>query len=186
MKTPKLPKFMVCENPMVEQSSTTQFILHSQDPAFVAVVLDEYANDQYQTWHHPNSEIVLYINELGLMEFYKLVPMLGFGDDFNEKSVEGVMKRMADWWLSYLSWDSKERQVEGEPFRLKDFSPKVKNLKVITDKKEEKYIIIHEGFVRYYDSEIDSKIYLYKLGFTDDDFATGYINIPIFKRIGEN
>lgn len=185
MKTPKLPKFMVCENPMVEQSNTTQFILHTQDPAFLAVIINDAADEQYKNWHHPAAVFNFYVNDDGFMETHKIVPILGFseeGEDFAP-----IMNRMSDWYSSYLTDLDRDANKSGYVFRVQDFTPKVKGLKVISDPKMEKFMVVHQGIAKTFETDKDSQIYLSRTyGLTDEDFKDGLINVPKIYRIGDN
>lgn len=186
MKQFKLPKFLICENPMAEGSSETQFILHTQEPQMLAVVLNEFTDRQYQTRHHDDAQIVAYLNPDGLLETCKLVPIVGYGDQFNHSDLAGLMKRMADWWSSYLAYEDEEIDKQGNPLRVADFSPKMEGLKVIADFKKDKYLIIYKGFTYAFECEADSKEYLRTLGFDDDDFANGILNEVKTTKLGYN
>lgn len=72
---------------------------------------------------------------------------------------------------------SKYTNEGGSQLLLEDFSPKMPNMKIITNELETNYILIYEGKMRVFKSEHSIKKYLSQLGFTEADFRTGYINI---------
>ena len=173
----KLPKFMMVEAPTSEIASATTFVLHTEYPRFLSVIVTDGIDDEYINNTHPLSELASYIpNDTGILELYNFVPI----DDLTKYEpdlIKIIMRDMAKWYLDYLAWEDRLAHSGGTQLLLEDFSPKMPNMKIITNELETNYILIYEGKMRVFKSEHSIKKYISQLGFTEADFRTGYINI---------
>ncbi|MBE7443056.1 MAG: hypothetical protein HS119_11440 [Flavobacteriales bacterium] len=96
----KLPKFMICENPMIKEHRI--FICHTQTP-FILAEAFHYDIDQEQEWLECKSIFsvgasVDYPGELiclGAVMF----------DSVDADTLAKIMSRMGDWYHSYLKWE---------------------------------------------------------------------------------
>ena len=107
----KTAKFLLCENPVAEKSDGRIFILHNRSPLILAEVFhhedlseSEIADIQQKITTGSRLD---YGSETIFFEPLWLVP----GDDNDITSqqhafnVAGIMRRMADWYKSYLIWE---------------------------------------------------------------------------------
>lgn len=110
----KLPKFLLCENPkLTGDPSGRLFVLHNGSPRLLAEV-HHYENIADQDLMQVQSKIEVggrldYPPETILFEAI----WINQDDEFNRLSTQqkadqlaGVMRRMADWYKSYLIWES--------------------------------------------------------------------------------
>lgn len=99
----KLPKFLLCQNPIAEKSVGRIFILHTREPVLLAEVFRFDSEDE--------------IKQMECKKLYTVGASLDFPPDYfvfgavwiekilSEKDSEGLpglMRRMADWYEAYL------------------------------------------------------------------------------------
>lgn len=103
----KLPRFMVCENPISESG---EYILHCREPKMLIKVfnLTNTSIEERKDWV---KQIPVYgACEIGSVLYY-LVPVEQYTNFFGENKEEvnqnlsSLMKRCADWWKSYVIWE---------------------------------------------------------------------------------
>lgn len=121
----KLSKFLLCENPTLnEQHDGRSFILHTRFPMLLAEVLDfEFTNDSERIDFE--KKIFEGFPELAWRSYSRLdygeetfffrciwvdghseFGMLAAQQQADEMA--GIMRRMADWYKSYLIWEDKK------------------------------------------------------------------------------
>lgn len=88
-----LPKFMVACDPI--QDEDTEYIIHTQPPRLVTVVID---GDEEITF-----QVVQYTDDL--------VQMYG---DKADAELEKIMQEMADWYASYQEWLEEEADEDDD------------------------------------------------------------------------
>lgn len=113
----KTPKFLICENPIITGDNEGRlFILHTQDPIILA-----------ELWHYENiseSDLMDAMRQLGptsaKLEYgtetilFTSVLMVR-GESFSKlpgqeqaDKLAGIMRRMADWYEAYLTWEDQQ------------------------------------------------------------------------------
>jgi hypothetical protein len=110
--TTKLPRFLIADNPMVESG---EFILHLREPKLLIKVYN-LTTFSYQE----REEFVKNIPVGGTCEvfgdFYYFVPVEQYADFSNkpkeilETELIALMKRCADWFISYVFWEEKNNK----------------------------------------------------------------------------
>jgi hypothetical protein len=178
----KLPQFLLCDSFFSDISEHTEFILHVRNPQFLAVVLNMSTAKQYLDCDHPDAEFVFSVEEFGIAEPHKLVPIQTYFE--GEKNLKPYMKRMANWWHHYLSEELKLSKKNGFVLTPKDFTSKIPGLKVIDFKTN--FMIIAKGQPYKCETESAAIHFLKELGITDEDLETGIINEFKFEAIGNN
>lgn len=168
-----LPKFMICENPMLSEDKRGEFILHTQEPEFLAVVLTEESPEQYLNLSYPMMEIAGYDHNDGLLTIYALAPIVQYTDG----DIKPVMKAMKEWWCKYLPWEDRQGGKHGKVFDLKPISELYPDLRIITGEDEDKYMVIHKSRIRNVGNKTQLLEYLKENGIYE---LEGYINI--FKK----
>ncbi len=169
-----IPKFMICENPMLSEEHYNEFILHTQPPEFLAVVLDKDSPEQYQKLSYPIIETIGYVHDDGLLTIYILAPII----QYSEGDIKPILKRMADWFRSYLKYEDKLARKHGSMFKIIPFSEDYPDTRVIADEALNKFIIIHNSIVREFRSSEEFENEMKKIGITD--INAGIINV--FKK----
>lgn len=107
-KTNKPPAFLLCENPIADQSDGRLFILHNRTPHILAEV------------HHFEN-----LSDEQIMDILRQIPIGGrldyepetifftpvWMDDLKGEpqdvayKIAGIFRRMADWYKAYLIWE---------------------------------------------------------------------------------
>ena len=100
MSNIKLPKFLYATNEAAEKCKGSEFIIHTQEPKFTALVITKKTNSNYIEVT-PSGSIDVEIEYLGVTETHKI---LSFGD--TSEKIKPVLKRMADWWKNYQKYRS--------------------------------------------------------------------------------
>ena len=174
-----LPKFMICENPMLGEDKRAEFIMHTQEPEFLAVVLTEDAPEQYLNLSYPMIEIAGFDHNDGLLTIYALAPIV----QYSEGDIKPVMKAMKEWWCKYLAWEDKQGGKQGKVFDIMPISPLYPDLRVIADENQENYMVIHESRIRKVGNKAKLLDYLKENGVYE---LNGTINIFKQQKAGDN
>lgn len=175
-----LPKFMICENPMLSDEHYNEFILHTQPPEFLAVVLEKDSPEQYQKLSYPVIETIGHMHDDGLLTIYILAPII----QYSEGDIKPVLKRMADWFRSYLIYEDKIASKHGSMFKIMPFSEDYPETRVIADEVMNKFIIIHNSTVKEFRTREEFETEMNRIGISD--ISTGTINIFKKQRRGLN
>ncbi len=88
----------------------------------------------------------------GLPEFYlfRIVDNI----DLEEETIPSVLKDAGKWYKNFLIWEEKEMfEGQAEKPLLKDYSPKIKGLKIIVSRAENMWIFIFRGRVKVFSSD---------------------------------
>lgn len=113
----KNPKFLVCENPIADQSDGRLFILHngSNIKLLAEVISFELLSDPERMAVESNMPSIygrldyfdqqIYFAPLWMIgdEKYHLWP-----DQKKADKLAGIMRRMADWYQAYLIWENNQ------------------------------------------------------------------------------
>lgn len=130
----KLPKFLLCENPIADKSDGRIFILHTKFPKLIAEVFHLEIEDEKSQMECKQAFATGASLEYG-------TEYIVFGAIWIEQHAEdvdklaGLMRRMADWYEAYLVWeDAQDHEgVEGKYYENLGpvfFESAVKKIKV--------------------------------------------------------
>jgi hypothetical protein len=111
----KTSKFLLCENPIADQSDGRQFILHTRPPRLLAEIFafEKISDEKIM-------EIQRQITTGSRLDYGPETFVFGllwiFESDFKEEmssqqranEVAGIMRRMADWYEAYLIWEDSQ------------------------------------------------------------------------------
>ncbi len=112
----KTSKFLLCENPRLDDSNDgRQFILHTRDPILFAEILNFDVGSEDEINAAIKETVAYgkldYDNEVFLFLCRWIFP----GKDFlsltpqqQSDEIAGIMRRMADWYQSYLNWEDQQ------------------------------------------------------------------------------
>jgi len=102
----KSPKFLLCENPLAEQSDGRVFVLHAREPLILAEAFHFAADDEEA--------------QMAAKKFFNVAATLDYSPDeyvvlgalwYREADADTlakIMRRMADWYESYLKWEDEK------------------------------------------------------------------------------
>lgn len=109
-KSTKPPAFLLCENPISEQSEGRLFILHNREPRLLAEV------------HHYED-----LTDEQIMVIQRQIPIGGrldykpetifftpvwlnaeIANQSHADKIAGLFRRMADWYKAYLIWEDEQ------------------------------------------------------------------------------
>ena len=169
-------QFYLMENPK-EVDISDKYIFHSKSPKFIAQIHSFEEDIDMLTFSTIGENIAFYyINTYGLKELYMLVVVEDFGN--NNEKIQSKLKRMADWWTSYLVWEDQQNlRKGGTSFSLVDFNEKCIGLKIIHSDSDNKWLVIYKGLTKVFESEQEMDYFLTaKLNFTDEQLEKGAIN----------
>ena len=97
-----MEKFVLAENPMSNDETPKQYILHLPRPtAIIQIHLDKITPENK---YHKHFE---YLNNDGINEQYTFSVLFYFSEDFSEdeKKVYKLIDKAWRWYLSYLRWE---------------------------------------------------------------------------------
>lgn len=110
----KTPKFTIAINDMVENSG--QFIVHMRDPVFFAEIYEHESKEEQSEFHNQliefqekNNISLLVGRDRDFFQPFSLVCTVSTQEmvDMNHDNLAKIMRRMADWYQSYIIWEEK-------------------------------------------------------------------------------
>lgn len=155
----KTPKFLICSDPMNEESS--EMILHSHRPRFLAQVTP-ISFDEIATRPEKPFADALYVNTEGVMEIYRVV-VVEIYDRSEEEDVQDEVFPAADYFCKYLQLMEQEEGVT-PGFPVKDFNPELPGLKILHA--PDLWTVVYNGMVAEFGTEEEM-----------DDFLETNLNI---------
>jgi hypothetical protein len=107
----KLPKFLFCENPIADKSDGRQFILHARRPVILAEVF--HFNEAQES---ESMECKRAFNLCATLDYPPEYIVLGavwtepivIKNQEEANRLAGIMRRMADWYETYLIWEDSQ------------------------------------------------------------------------------
>ncbi len=142
----KTPKFLICSDPLNDESS--EMILHTHRPRFLAEVspipfteISERPPKQFAD--------ALYVNSEGVMEIYRLLLAESY-DRAGEEDIQDEFYPAADYFCKYLQLMEQEEGVKAG-FPVKDFSPELPGLKILHA--PDLWTVVYNGLVAEFGSE---------------------------------
>jgi 8-oxo-dGTP pyrophosphatase MutT (NUDIX family) len=104
----KPPAFLLCDNPMTAAADDRQFILHNRNPKLLAEVRHFRDVNDFDIENTkakiPWCEVLKYSPDT---IFFTIVWVDNSDQDMPDK-IPGTLKRMADWYKSYLIWEDSQ------------------------------------------------------------------------------
>ena len=83
----KFPRFMIAENPMAEYGQ--EYVYHTQQPRFLAKITED-SLSQFEIVDDIDNMLLFFNNDPG--------------------KVAGLMRRLGDWWVSYIKWEENHEE----------------------------------------------------------------------------
>ena len=155
----KTPKFLICSDPLNEES--VEMILHSHRPRFLAQVtpipFDEIANRPEKPFAD-----ALYVNTEGVMDIYRIGVVENY-DRAEEDDIQDEVFPAADYFCKYLQLMEQEEGVT-PGFPVKDFNPELPRLKILHA--PDLWTVVYNGMVAEFGTEEEM-----------DDFLESELNI---------
>lgn len=102
----KLPKFLLCENPIADKSDGRIFILHTREPRLLAEIFTFDADDEDAQMEHKKLFTSGSALEYG-DEYFVFGVIWMEKNNLPAEKLAGIMRRMADWYEAYLKWEDK-------------------------------------------------------------------------------
>jgi hypothetical protein len=168
----KTSKYLVCNDILAKEGEPSEFILHSYHPRFLAKVE---AIDFEELDNQPEKPFadVLYINEQGKMDIYRL-EVCQYFEKADEDDILDELFPARDYFTQYLQ--ELEKEEGGKPgFPVKDFSSELPGLKILQG--HETWTVIYNGVVAEFDSEDNMNEFLeHDLDIEPDLLDQGIIN----------
>ena len=152
-------QFYLMENPKTGDTND-QFIFHAKKPQFIAKIIS-FEDDVEMVAQDEEGENItfFYINSFGFREIYTLTVVRVF--DTEEEKIQSKLKRMADWWASYLVWeDQQQGRRGGTTAGLPDYNQHCKGLKILYSTHSQRWCVIYNGIVKTFDNEIEMDDFL--------------------------
>ena len=108
---PNLPKFLFCENPLLdERHDGRSFILHARRPLILAEVFHFNSSQEKESMQCKSAFNVGASLDYSSDE-YIILGAVWIESNLLEKEIKtlpGIMRRMADWYEAYLIWEDKQ------------------------------------------------------------------------------
>ena len=155
----KTPKFLICSDPLNEDSS--EMILHSHKPRFLAQVTPIPFSEIENRPEKPFAD-ALYVNSEGVMEIYRI----GVADTYDRSEEDDLQDEIfpaADYFCKYLQLMEQEEGVT-PGFPVKDFSSELPGLKILHA--PDLWTVVYNGLVAEFGTEEEM-----------DDFLESDLNI---------
>lgn len=166
----KHPKFLICSNPLNEESA--EMILHAHRPRFLAQV-DPISFDEMEARPDALFADALYVNTDGAMECYR-IQLIDLYDRSDEESVQDELFPATDYFCNYLQLMEKEEGVK-PGFPVKDFSPELPGLKILHA--SDQWTVVYNGLVAEFGTEDEMDEFLEsELEIESDLLDKGVIN----------
>lgn len=112
----KTAKFLLCENPIADKSDGRLFILHNRTPTLLAEVFHFDINDEISQMQCKQKFSIGgtldYGNEYIVFGCLWVIPDEKFSTPSVQQQADelaGIMRRMADWYKSYLIWEDEQQ-----------------------------------------------------------------------------
>ncbi|MCL6103346.1 MAG: hypothetical protein M1292_12825 [Bacteroidetes bacterium] len=166
----KTPKFLICSDPLNEES--TEMLLHSHRPRFLAQVtpipFDEIENRPEKSFAD-----ALYVNSEGVMEIYR-ISIVDMYDRAEEEDIQDELFPATDYFCKYLQLMEKEEGVD-PGFPVKDFNDELPGLKILHA--PDLYTVVYNGLVAEFGTEEEMDEFLEsELNIESDLLDKGVIN----------
>lgn len=102
----KHSKFVLADNPMLEFHRGGQYIIHLRDPLIVAQVFHFDSDEEEQSMELKRQSTTCATLDYG--DEYIVLPAIFIAPTtIDANRLAGIMRRMADWYESYLIWEDK-------------------------------------------------------------------------------
>lgn len=109
----KIPKFIIGENPMVENSGV--FIIHTREPIFITEIHEHESKEKQSAFHdqlikfqEENKVSILVGRDKDFIQPFTLVCVGYIATDKTADELAKIIRRMADWYQSYIKWEEKQ------------------------------------------------------------------------------
>ncbi len=122
----KTPKFLICSDPLKEES--TDMILHSHRPRFLAQVTPISFEEIDNRPDKPFAD-ALYVNAEGVMEIFR-IGVVDIYDRSEEDDLQDEVFPAVEYFCKYLQLVEKEEGLT-PGFPVKDFNPELPGLKIL-------------------------------------------------------
>ena len=148
-----IPKFLLAESP-VNNTKFEQYIYSARVGARALIQTESVEmTSVIESAEEPDVFPLFFVSKSsGLPEFYLLNIIDNI--DLPEDNIQVVLKDAGKWYKNFLIWEEKQmfEGVEEKPI-LKDYTHKVKGLKIIVSQAENMSIFIFRGRVRVFSSD---------------------------------
>lgn len=101
----KTAKFLICENPMVEDGRV--FILHMRKPKLLAEAF-HFELEEEDEWMECKRQFALGASVDYPGELIALGAIWGEENDLDADQLAKLMSRMGDWYRAYLEWEDEQ------------------------------------------------------------------------------
>jgi hypothetical protein len=155
----KTPKFLICSDPMNEESA--EMILHSHRPRYLAQVTPIAFTEIENRPEKPFAD-ALYVNSEGVMEIYR-IGVTEIYDRAEEDDLQDELFPATDYFCKYLQLMEQEEGVT-PGFPVKDFSSELPGLKILHA--PDLWTVVYNGMVAEFGTEEEM-----------DDFLESDLNI---------
>ena len=117
MKKTKPPAFLICENPIAEKSDGRLFILHNRTPMMLAEVrhfenMSEADQLNFQRLHTTGSRLDYAPRTIYFTPIWVQENGLPTEPHKHAHLIAATLRRMADWYKSYLIWEDNDDEKE--------------------------------------------------------------------------
>jgi hypothetical protein len=168
----KTPKYLICNDIMVEEGLPAEFILHNHHPRFLAKV-EELDFEELENRPEKPFADILYVNGAGAMIIYRLT-VTEFYERAEEEEVLDELFPARDYYTRYIE-DIEAEEGGKKGFPVKDFSPELPGLKILQS--AEIWTVIYNGVIAEFSSEEDMDEFLeHDLNIESDLLDKGVIN----------
>jgi hypothetical protein len=155
----KTPKFLICSDPLNEESA--EMILHSHRPRFLAQVTPITFDEIENRPEKPFAD-ALYVNTEGVMEIYRIA-VVDIYDRSEEDDLQDEVFPAVDYFCKYLQLVDQEEGVT-PGFPVKDFNPELPGLKILHSPVS--WTVVYNGMVAEFGTEEEM-----------DEFLESHLNI---------